>query len=89
MLEFAEHLTLDPATISEANHQELRDNGWRDEDIVDIVHIVALYSYMVRIADGLGVEMEADRGWEPLAEGLPFKTQTTAKVFGTITSPNS
>jgi len=81
MLEFSEHLTLAPATITEAHHKELGDHGWRPEDIVDIVHIVALYSYMVRIADGLGVEMEADRGWEQLAERLPFKTQMSPKVF--------
>jgi len=89
MLEFAEHLTLSPATISEAHHQELRDQGWRDQDVIDIVHIVALYSYMVRLADGLGVDMETGRGWEPLAERLPFKGQTAARPFAAITGPGA
>jgi hypothetical protein len=39
---------------------------------VDIVHITAHYNYMVRIADGLGVELDIGRGWEPMAEKLSF-----------------
>ncbi len=84
MLEFAEHLTLDPANITAAHHDELRSEGWTDPDIVDMVHIVALYSYMVRVADGLGVELEPGRGWEQVAEKLPFKDHSTPKRFRTI-----
>ncbi len=84
MLEFAEHLTLDPANISAAHHDELRDHGWEDADIVDIIHIVALYSYMVRVADGLGVELEPGRGWENVEERLPFKNASTPKAFRSI-----
>ena len=86
MLEFAEHLTLDPANITADHHEELRSHGWKDADIVDMVHIVALYSYMVRVADGLGVDLEPGRGWEPLAEKLPFKEQSTDKPFKMIES---
>ena len=84
MLEFAEHLTFDPANITASHHAELRDHGWRDEDIVDMVHIVALYSYMVRVADGLGVELEPGRGWEAVEERLPFKHASVPKPFRTI-----
>lgn len=84
MLEFAEHLTLDPANITAAHHDELRDNGWEDADIVDMVHVVALYSYMVRVADGLGVELEPGRGWESVEERLPFKDASTPKAFRAI-----
>ena len=84
MLEFAEHLTLDPANITAAHHDELRDEGWKDADIVDMVHIVALYSYMVRVADGLGVELEPGRGWEEVEERLPFKDDSTPKSFSAI-----
>ena len=89
MLEFAEHLTLDPANITAAHHEELRSHGWRDADIVDMVHIVALYSYMVRVADGLGVELEPGRGWEDVEERLPFKDASTPKTFHTIESAKS
>ncbi len=84
MLEFAEFLTVDPANVKEENVRLLRDVGWTDEDIIDIVHITALYNYMVRVADGLGVELETDRGWEPLAEKLHFRGDTAPKSFGKI-----
>lgn len=84
MLEFAEHLTMDSANITAAHHEELRDHGWRDAEIVDMVHIVALYSYMVRVADGLGVDLEPDRGWEAVSERLPFKNSSTPKEFHSI-----
>ena len=84
MMEFAEHLTLDSANITAVHHEELRSHGWQDADIVDMVHVVALYSYMVRIADGLGVELEPGRGWEGIAERLPFRDASTPKAFRTI-----
>lgn len=84
MLEFAEFLTVDPANMTAANVQELRDVGWADEDIIDIVHIVALFNYMVRVADGLGIELETAKGWEPLAEKLSFQGKTTPKSFDNI-----
>lgn len=84
MLEFAELLTVSPASMKEEYVQELRDVGWTDEDIIDIVHIIAFFNYMVRVADGLGVELEASRGWEPLAENLSFQGKTTPKSFGNI-----
>ena len=66
MLEFAEFLTLHPSNINQSHTQELREFGWSDADIIDIVHITALFNYMDRVADGLGIELQADQGWDPL-----------------------
>ncbi|PKB79901.1 MAG: hypothetical protein BZY88_10965 [SAR202 cluster bacterium Io17-Chloro-G9] len=85
MLEYAEFLTLYPSNVTQEHVQELRDVGWTDADVIDIVHITAFFNYMVRIADGLGIELQAGRGWEELTEKLPFKDDTTSKSFGTIT----
>ncbi len=85
MLEYAEFLTLSPSSVTQENVQELRDAGWTDADIVDIAHITALFNYLVRIADGLGIELQTGRGWEGLPEKLPFRDDTTFKSFGTIT----
>ena len=85
MLEFAEQLTLDPANVTELHHEELRSHGWTDEDISDMVHVVGLLSYMVRVTDGLGVELEQGKGWETLVKKLPFRDQSTPKTFGTLT----
>ncbi len=58
MLEFAELLTVQPSNVVEADVDRLREHGWNDADVVDIVHVTALFNYMSRVADGLGVEME-------------------------------
>ncbi len=84
MLEFAESLTMDPGNTKEEYVEGLRSLGWADEDIVDIVHITCLFNYMDRLADGLGVELQNDRGWEPMLEKLSFKDDSTPKSFGTI-----
>lgn len=84
MLEFAEFLTLDPGNMKLEFVEDLREVGWADEDIVDIVHITALYNYMVRVADGLGIEFDTDAGWEGLPDKLPFRDSSTTKIFGNI-----
>ena len=58
MLEFAELLTVQPSNVVEADIDRLREHGWSDADVVDIVHATALFNYMSRVADGLGIEME-------------------------------
>ena len=58
MLEYAELLTIQSSNAVEADLQRLRDVGWSDENIVDIVHQTALFNYMTRVADGLGIETE-------------------------------
>jgi len=57
-LEFVDLLTRDPAAVRESHVQALREAGWSDEDIVDIVHETALFNYINRMALGLGVELE-------------------------------
>ena len=84
MLEFAESLTQDPGNTNAAYVEELKAVGWTDEDIVDIVHITCLFNYMDRLADGLGVELDSDRGWEPMLEKLAFKDDSTPKEFGKL-----
>ena len=86
MLEFAEFLTTTPSGVTQDWVDELRGVGWADADVIDIVHVAALFNYMCRIADGLGVDMQPDRGWEEQAPELSFQGETAPKVFGNITS---
>lgn len=58
-LEFADLLTRRPQEVRESDVEALRDAGWSDEEIVDIVHETALFNYMNRMSQGLGVEMES------------------------------
>jgi alkylhydroperoxidase family enzyme len=89
MLEFAEFLTTNPSGVSQEWADGLRDVGWADEDIVDMVHITALFNYMDRVADGLVVELDLGRNWEGLTDRLSFKDDTAPKVFGKIAAPGA
>ena len=57
MLEWAEKLTLTPATMNQDDIQQLRDVGWTDRDILDIAQVCAYFNFRVRIVDGLGLEV--------------------------------
>ena len=57
MLEFAERLTLTPSSMREQDVQRLRDAGWTDRDILDIVNVCAYFNFRVRVVDGLGLEV--------------------------------
>lgn len=36
-------MTTNPSGVTEDWANELRDVGWADEDIIDIVHVIALF----------------------------------------------
>ena len=59
MLGYAVKLSLEPWNMEEADVQELRDAGFSNAGILNIVHVTGYYSYVNRLADGLGVELEA------------------------------
>ena len=82
MLEFAEFLTVSPSSVSEQNTQALREVGWSDEDITVIVHITALFNYLVRVADGLGIEIDPTR--KATSERLVFKDEVSPKEYHQI-----
>ena len=56
MLEYAELLTIQPSNVVKGDIDRLREVGWSDEDVIDIVHQTAMFNYMTRVADGLGIE---------------------------------
>ncbi len=59
MLAYVVKLSLEPWNMEEADVQELRDAGISNAGILDIVHVTGYYAYVNRLADGLGVELEA------------------------------
>ena len=62
MLTYAVKLTTTPGAMNDADVDALRDAGFSDRDILDIVEVVGYYAYANRIADGLGLEPES---WIP------------------------
>ena len=61
MLDFAVKLTREPTEMQESDVQRLRDLGLTDEEILSVVGITCLFNFMNRLADGLGVDIDADR----------------------------
>ncbi len=62
MLDFAVKLTKTPAAMTEADVEGLREQGFTDTAIHDIVQVTALFAYYNRLADGLGIEGEPEWG---------------------------
>lgn len=65
MLAYARKLTLEPRAVGPGDVEALREAGFDDEEIVAINHVTAYFNMMNRIVQGLGVELEPDRGADP------------------------
>jgi uncharacterized peroxidase-related enzyme len=59
MLDYALKLTRTPNEIAPIDIARLRNAGFDDRAIHDVCAITAYYAFVNRIADGLGVELEA------------------------------
>lgn len=59
MLRYAIKLTQSPADMVRGDVDALRVAGFGDADILELCEVVAYYAYANRIADGLGVSLEA------------------------------
>ena len=62
LLEYAEKLTRTPAAMVAADVSRLQAAGFDHRAIHDACAIVAYFAFVNRIADGLGVELEAPGG---------------------------
>ncbi|MGH7774197.1 MAG: hypothetical protein ACREQA_18385 [Candidatus Binatia bacterium] len=64
MLEFVGKLTLDSKSMREADIQSLREAGFDDLKILEVVQLAGWFNCITRIADAIGVEVESWRsGW--------------------------
>ena len=62
MLDYSTKLTCEPWTVTRDDVERLRAQGFDDRAILDIAQVVAYFAFVNRIADGLGVELEPERG---------------------------
>ncbi len=53
--------------MTQADVDALRGAGFTDTDVHDAAQVVSYFSYINRIADGLGVEPEPEWGDDPYA----------------------
>ena len=59
MLTYAVKLTKEPWNMVEADVIAMRDAGMSDAAILDTNQVTGYYAYVNRLADGLGVTLEA------------------------------
>lgn len=63
MLDYAVKLTREPWTMKQTDIHSLRETGWSDAAILDMNLVSSYYAFVNRLADGLGVGLEAR--WTP------------------------
>ena len=63
LLDYAVKLTREPWAMRQADIQVLLDTGWSDGAILDLNLVSSYYAFVNRLADGLGVGLEAR--WTP------------------------
>ena len=60
MLDYCVLLSVDPAEVDEAAHDELRSAGWSDDAIWDMTAITAFFAMSNRMVHGVGIPPNAE-----------------------------
>ncbi len=85
MLEFVGKITLQQKDLREADVQNMRQAGFDDLQILEVVQLAAWFNYITRVADALGVEVESWRRqwtkelWGSRAEEVLIEDDSTIK----------
>ena len=59
LLRVATKLSGEATRMTEADWEPLRLQGFSDEALLEVAHIVGIFNHLVRLADGLGLELDA------------------------------
>jgi alkylhydroperoxidase family enzyme len=51
-------MSAEPTRMTEADWQPLRELGFSDEALLEVGHVVALFNYYTRMADGFGLQLD-------------------------------
>jgi uncharacterized peroxidase-related enzyme len=79
VLDYAQKLTRDPAEATEADASAVFAAGWDETALYHLVAVTALFNYMNRLVEGLGITLDpayvepasrrlAERGYRPLID---------------------
>jgi uncharacterized peroxidase-related enzyme len=79
VLEYARKLTDEPASVTRADAEAVMAAGWNETALYHTVAVTALFNFMNRLVEGLGIELDpayvepasrrlAERGYLPLLE---------------------
>ena len=69
-LGFLEKLTLHPAEVTREDARAARAAGVSDDALVDAIHVCALFSMIVRLADSLGWDVPSFESFSERADGM-------------------
>ena len=73
----AEKLSATPTRMVEADWQPLRDLGFDDLALLEVGHIVGIFNYLTRLADGFGLQLDA-RTLAASQTGVPLRRPAAA-----------
>ncbi len=51
-----------PTRMVPEDWRPLRDLGFSDQDCLEVGHIVGLFNYLTRMADGFGLQLDPETG---------------------------
>jgi len=71
----AEKMTLKPTEMTAEDWQPLRDAGLDEQGLLDVAHIVAIFNYFPRMADGCGLKPDPKLR-EAADTGIPLRRAT-------------
>lgn len=61
VLRYVKKLCLEPGEMAETDVATLSRLGWSDGEILEIVQVVAMFSYFVRVINGIGISLGGER----------------------------
>jgi uncharacterized peroxidase-related enzyme len=68
----AEKLTLTPREMTAADWQPLRALGFDDQGLLEVAHLISIFNYFPRMADGFGLKPDPKLR-EAAATGVPLR----------------
>ncbi len=61
LLEYVKQLCLAPETIVKQDVDRLKAAGWSDGEVLEIVQVTAMFSYFVRVINGVGIQLGEEK----------------------------
>ena len=58
LCQVAEKLSATPTRMVEEDWQPLRDLGLDDQACLEVAHVVGIFNYLTRLADGMGLQLD-------------------------------
>ena len=75
----AEKLSMIPTQMVEEDWKPLRDLGFDDRACLEVAHIVGIFNYLTRMADGSGLRLDAATE-AASASGIPLRPVSSVEA---------